>query len=207
MLLLSRIAVKICCFFTKLRFLSDGKATPSSVAAYMICRYGENAVITGSYFQNAFGAYEKIPLVVVMKSSIAVIEARNISGNIFPLGDMWRATRTNRYGETESADFPNPIVQSQNYATIIASFFRHAGFPIKPPVVPIAVMPLEHCRFRGALPNEVISIPEIERFLRETDNGRPFSEKEREAIIAFLERRAKQSRQLPTEKSASRHPY
>ena len=198
MLLLSRIAVKICCFFTKLRFRTDGKATPSSIAAYMICRYGENAVITGSYFQNALGRYERVPLVVVMKSGIAVIEARNVSGSITPMGEAWRMARTDRYGETESADFPDPIEESRAHAAAIASLFRGAGFPIVPRVIPVAVMPLMRCRFRGALPKDVIDLSEIERFLKEADSARPFSEKERAAVISFLEHRAKHRRQLPT---------
>ena len=204
MFLISRILIHLLCFFTKLRFFADGVATVSAVAAYMICRFGEDAVFSNRYFPSGDGSYERIPLIVVMRSGIAVIEARQTAGTVSTEGDTWRVSRTNRYGEVRSAEFPDPSLENEIHMDMLALLFQNARFRKIPRISPITVMPTERIRFHGIVPKELISPMTLPRRLGELERGKPLSKEERRAIIALLERTAHTRRQIPPERDSYR---
>ena len=204
MFLISRILIHLLCFFTKLRFFADGVATVSAVAAYMICRFGEDAVFSNRYFPSGDGSYERIPLIVVMRSGIAVIEARQTAGTVSTEGDTWRVSRTNRYGEVRSAEFPDPSLENEIHMDMLALLFQNARFRKIPRISPITVMPTERIRFHGIVPKELISPMTLPRRLGELERGKPLSKEERRAIIALLERTARTRRQIPPERDSYR---
>ena len=207
MLLISRILIRIVCFFTKLRFFADGTATVSAVAAYMICRFGEDAVFSNRYFPSGDGGYERIPLIVVMRSGIAVIEARQTAGTVSTEGNTWRVSRTNRYGETRSAEFPNPERENEIHADVLKELFKNARFRKIPRIIPITVMPTERIRFHGIVPRELVNPVTLPRRLGEWERAKPLSKEERRAVIALLERTARTRRQIPPERDNHRRTH
>lgn len=207
MFLTSHILIRLVCFFTKLRFFADGTATVSAVAAYMICRFGEDAVLSRRFYPTGDGGYEEIPLVVVMRSGIAVIEARQTAGTVSTEGDIWRVLRTNSYGETRSAEFPNPELENEIHADVLKELFKNAHFRKIPRIVPITVMPKERIRFHGIVPGELVSPVTLPRRISELERGKPLSKKERRAVIALLERTTRTRRQIPPRGDNHRRTY
>ncbi len=204
MYILMRIAIMLTCFFGKRDFLANGKATITSVAAHMICRYGEDNVISHRYFPMTDDSYEEIPLIVIMQTGIAVIEARNATGNITPSGDVWHQSYVNRYGDTKTADLPNPVLDNEIHAEALEEIFREARFRKIPKIVPITVIPAQRVRFHGVMPKEITDAAALPRFLKNQDRGRPLSRAEKKAIREVLRQYAKRRRQAPTNKNKNR---
>ena len=206
MFLLSRVLIRLTFFFTKLRFYADGTASIPSVAAYMICRYGKNAVISYRYFPkfDYDGGYERVPLIVVMKTGIAVIEAYHVAGEVSTSGDVWRISRRTRRGDIRTAEIPDPTLENEIHAEMLEALFKEARLRKRPRIIPITVMPTERLRFYGTAPKELTSPVTLPRHLAAADKGKPLSKEERRAILDILARAARTERQIPTRNSHRR---